>query len=75
MSIAAPTTPSISEAPQPHHSKHDEPSLFDREELRQFAADDAAAGGRIGRILAALFIYTVFAMGIAIWWTFRTVMH
>lgn len=69
MSIATPTKPSSS------HSEQEVPSLFDPEELRQFSADDAAAGGRIGKILAALFIYTVFAMSVAIWWTFRTVGH
>lgn len=69
MSIATPTTS------QPSHREHEEPSLFDAEELRQFATDDATAGGQIGKILAALFIYTVFAMSIAIWWTFRTVGH
>ena len=52
-----------------------EPSLFSREELREFAADDAAAGRRIGMILTALFIYTLIAMSVAIWWTFRTVGH
>lgn len=61
--------------PQPSHSEQGMPSLFDQEELRQFASDDAEAGRRIGKILAALFIYTIFAMSIAIWWTFRTVGH
>lgn len=53
--------------------QNDESSLFTREELRQFAADDAEAGGRIGKILSALFIYTLVAMSIVTWWTFRTV--
>lgn len=69
MATATPTTP------QPSHGEQGMPSLFDQEELRQFASDDAEAGRRIGKILAALFIYTVFAMSIAIWWTFRTVGH
>lgn len=55
--------------------QNDESSLFTREELRQFAADDAEAGGRIGKILSALFIYTLVAMSIVTWWTFRTVGH
>ena len=52
-----------------------EQSLFSREELREFAADDATAGRNIGKILSALFIYTVIAMSVAIWWTFWTVGH
>lgn len=55
--------------------QNDEPSLFTREELHQFAADDTEAGGRIGKILSALFIYTLVAMSIVTWWTFRTVGH
>ena len=53
----------------------DESSLFSREELSEFAADDAAAGRSIGKILSALFIYTLIAMSVATWWTFRTVGH
>lgn len=55
-------------------SDHDQP-LFSGEELRQFASDDVEAGRRIGKILSALFIYTLLAMSIATWWTFRTVAH
>ena len=47
--------------------------LFSPEEIRQFAADDEEAGRRIGKILATLFVYTVIAMSIVIWWTFRVV--
>lgn len=50
-------------------------SLFSRDELREFAKDDSDAGRRIAKILAALFIYTLMAMGIATWWTFRTIGH
>ena len=84
MSLALPATHRTSEASQStRHSPspdrdvdQDEPqSLFNREDLHQFAADDAEAGRRIGKILAALFIYTFVAMGVAIWWTFRTVGH
>lgn len=53
----------------------DERPLFSGEELRQFASDDVEAGRRIGKILSALFIYTLLAMSIATWWTFRTVTH
>ena len=53
--------------------RDDEASLFSDDELRQFAADDAEAGRRIGKILSALFIYTLLAMSVAIWWTMKTV--
>ena len=49
--------------------------LFSGDELRQFAADDAEAGRRIGKILSALFIYTLLAMSVAVWWTLKTVGH
>lgn len=47
--------------------------LFTPAELRQFAEDDRTAGRRIGRILTSLFIYTLIAMSVVTWWTFRTV--
>lgn len=56
-------------------NQDDEQSLFSREELRQFEADDAEAGRRIGKILSALFVYTLIAMSVATWWTFRIVGH
>ena len=56
-----------------HHN--DEASLFSGDELRQFAADDADAGRSIGKILSALFIYTLRAMSVAVWWTLKTVGH
>lgn len=80
MSLTMPATHQTSEASQAsrYSSENDfhpeeAPSLFTREELRQFAADDAEAGGRIGKILASLFIYTVVAMSVVIWWSFRTI--
>ena len=82
MSLALPTTHRTSDASQTIRSspandlrQDDEPSLFSREELCQFAADDADAGRHIGTILASLFIYTLIAMSVAMWWTFRTVGH
>ncbi len=50
-------------------------SQFNRDELRQFESDDQDAGRRIGKILSALFVYTIVAMSVAVWWTFRTVVH
>jgi hypothetical protein len=49
--------------------------FFSRQEIRQFDSDDAEAGRRIGKILTSLFIYTLIAMSIVIWWTLRTVGH
>ena len=43
--------------------------LFSREEIRQFDSDDAEAGRRIGKILTTLFVYTLIAMSIVIWWS------
>lgn len=82
MSLAMPTTHRISGVGQTSQnsranefSQDDEQVLFTRDELGQFAADDAQAGRIIGKILSALFIYTVIAMSVAIWWTFRAVGH
>jgi hypothetical protein len=67
MSATFPTNPAA------YPGTSEEPTLFSREELQQFAADDAAAGARIGKILGALFIYTLVVMSVAIWWTYRIV--
>ncbi len=82
MSLTMPTAHKTSETSQAARYSPDyigdsseAPSLFTQEELREFAKDDAEAGRRIGKILASLFIYTVIAMSVAIWWTFRTVGH
>ena len=47
--------------------------LFSPLEIEQFAADDVTAGGAIGKMLSALFLYTVLAMGIAGWWTYSSI--
>ncbi len=47
--------------------------LFSPVEIQQFGADDVTAGGAIGKMLSALFLYTVFAMGIAGWWTYSSI--
>ena len=82
MSLTMPATHMTSETRQTARFSSDNdfdsgeaPSIFSREELREFAQDDAEAGRRIGKILASLFIYTVIAMSVAIWWTFQTVGH
>lgn len=47
--------------------------LFTNSELREFEADDAVAGRAIGKMLSILFIYTVIAMSIVVFWTFNSV--
>ena len=80
MSIAMPDMHGASDGryethnnPESRVRQDDGASLFSRDEIRQFAADDAEAGRRIGKILSALFIYTLLAMSVAIWWTMKTV--
>lgn len=48
-------------------------SRFSREELRQFEADDVEAGRRIGKILTSLFVYTLIAMSVVIWWSLQVI--
>ncbi|MFT5327245.1 MAG: hypothetical protein ACI8P0_005134 [Planctomycetaceae bacterium] len=47
--------------------------LFTREELRQFEAADTEAGRRIGKILTSLFVYTLIAMTVVIWWSLQVI--
>ena len=47
--------------------------LFSDSDRAQFDADDVAAGSHIGKMLAIFFLYTVAAMSIVAWWTFRAV--
>ncbi len=47
--------------------------LFTNNELREFEADDAVAGRAIGKMLSILFIYTVIAMSVVVFWTFNSV--
>lgn len=61
-----------------HASHHpapasDEQPLFSAVEVEQFSADDVHAGGAIGKMLSALFLYTVIAMSIASWWTWSSI--
>lgn len=46
---------------------------FDKQELAHFDKEDVTAGSAIGRMLALIFLYTIFAMSIAAWWTFKKV--
>lgn len=47
--------------------------LFSAVEIEQFEADDVTAGSAIGKMLSALFLYTIVAMGIASWWTYSSI--
>lgn len=77
MSATMPTTHAAPETAHGHATQEAEnwSSLFNRDELQQFDSDDQEAGRRIGKILSALFVYTLITMSIAVWWTFRTVGH
>jgi hypothetical protein len=61
------------------HASHDavpasqDAPLFSAVEVEQFSADDVTAGGAIGTMLSALFLYTILAMGIAGWWTHSSI--
>jgi hypothetical protein len=50
-----------------------ESQLFSPAEVEQFEADDVQAGGAIGKMLSALFFYTVIAMGLSGWWTWSAI--
>jgi hypothetical protein len=45
--------------------------LFDREELKQFGADDVEAGQAICKMLSLFFFYTLVAMGAMTLVTYR----
>jgi hypothetical protein len=47
--------------------------LFSVAEVEQFSDDDVTAGRAIGKMLAGLFLYTVFAMTLVIWWTQKAI--
>ena len=48
--------------------------LFTVAEVEQLTNDDAIAGRAIGKMLSALFLYTVFAMIIVSSWTYWSLM-
>lgn len=54
-------------------ASEEQTELFSAVEIEQFGADDVTAGGAIGKMLSALFLYTVLAMGIAGWWTYSSI--
>lgn len=62
------TATAVADAPVP-----EEKPLFSDADLEQFDADDVQAGSAIGKMLSIFFLYTVIAMSIVVWWTFRAV--
>jgi hypothetical protein len=66
MSDSAPHTAEAS-----HETTSSEP-LFNQSEIDQFDADDTQAGRAIGKMLSYFFLYTVIAMSIASYWTYRS---
>ena len=73
MTTATLERPEAGASESPLENSQESEPLFSREELRQFDSDDAEAGRRIGKILTTLFVYTLVAMSIVIWWTLKTV--
>lgn len=63
------------------HASHDavpasqDAPLFSAVEVEQFSADDVTAGSAIGKMLSALFLYTILAMAIAGWWTHSSIIE
>ncbi len=64
--------------PSGHVAGHDPvpdsalPIDFDKSERALFDQEDTSAGGNIGKMLALFFVYTIIAMSIAGWWTYRS---
>ncbi len=56
------------ETPAAGHSAVPE-NPFNREDVAHFDSEDTTAGSAIGKLLAIIFLYTIFAMSIAAWWT------
>jgi hypothetical protein len=56
------------DAPAAGHSAVPE-NPFQREDLEHFDSEDTIAGTAIGKMLAVIFLYTIFAMSLAAWWT------
>ena len=63
-------------APTAHADKPEaSPADFEKSEVEMFDRDDVTAGSAIGRMLAIIFLYTIAAMGIAAWWTYKSLTH
>lgn len=50
-----------------------EEPLFTAVEVEQFEADDVVAGAAIGKMLSALFLYTILVMTFVGWWTYSSI--
>lgn len=70
-------------APEPTDVQHAAPSVhtpasdvaepFDRDDIREFSADDVEAGKNICKMLSLFFFYTVIVMGLSTYITYRWV--
>lgn len=56
-----------------HNAETPAEPLFTVAEVEQLSDDDVTAGRAIGKMLSALFLYTVLAMTLVTWWTFRSI--
>jgi hypothetical protein len=65
--------PKVSISDPSFRPDHSTEPLFTREELRRFEEDDTEAGRRIGKILTSLFVYTLIAMSVVIWWSLTVI--
>jgi len=67
----------MSEAASADNVTHEEATqtapLFNQADLDQFDADDTTAGRAIGKMLSWFFLYTILAMSIAAWWTYKSI--
>jgi hypothetical protein len=58
-------------SPTAEHADADQEHLFNREELKQFGADDVEAGKNICKMLSLFFFYTVIVMALSTYITWR----
>lgn len=56
-----------------HTPPSSDDAQFDRDEVRQFEADDTEAGRAIGKMLSLFFLYTVMVMALSTYVTIRWV--
>jgi len=47
--------------------------LFSQSDIKEFDHEDVIAGKAIGKMLSLIFLYTLVAMSIASYWTWKTI--
>ena len=65
--------PSTINNPDQPTTKNPPEELFDKAQLKFFDSEDTHAGAAIGKMLSLFFLYTVVAMALVAYWTFRVV--